>query len=75
MKCLQEAHKNKFRSISLPTIGSGGFNFPKRVISETIMKVIKLFCIQNPQTTLVDIRIIVYGSDGQLLEVNIFGTI
>ena len=60
--CLVKAHQARFQSIAFPTIGAGNLKFPKDIIASTFVECVKKFAVSNPQTPLLDVRIIVVKS-------------
>ena len=62
MSCLLQAHQARFKSIAFPTIGAGNLKFPKDIIAATFVECVKKFAYSNPQTSLLDVRIIVVKS-------------
>ncbi|MCS7186268.1 MAG: macro domain-containing protein [Armatimonadetes bacterium] len=54
------AHKRGFFSIALPAISAGIFGFPKERCASILLDTAKEFCEKNPDTTLKDIRFVLF---------------
>lgn len=57
---LMMAHDKGFESIALPAISSGIFGFPKERCASILLETAKEFCERNPDSTLKDIRFVLF---------------
>ncbi len=57
---LMAAHNQGFESIALPAISSGIFGFPKERCAAILLDTAKEFCEQHPDSTLKDIRFVLF---------------
>jgi len=62
MKCLQEAEKRRFTSISFPAIGSGNLGVSAKSCADTMLSAIRGFSDKQP-TSLQLIKMIVFQTD------------
>ena len=69
--CLREVHQRSLRSVAFPAIGTGQLGFPAKVVAEVMIDEIHKFSQNNPQTTLRDMRFVVYPKDTKTIQVNI----
>jgi O-acetyl-ADP-ribose deacetylase (regulator of RNase III) len=67
--CLWKAHQKKYKSIAFPTVGAGHFYYPKNVVTSAFVDSCKKFAQSYPQTSLTDIRLVVFYKDTDMLEV------
>ncbi len=67
--CLSRASQKKYVSIAFPTLGAGHLKFPKNVIATAFVESCQKFAQSNAQTSLTDIRLIVYHKDTDMLQV------
>ncbi|XP_053389167.1 protein mono-ADP-ribosyltransferase PARP14-like [Mercenaria mercenaria] len=63
--CLDEAQRYNCNSIAFPAIGTGSLGFPRNVVAEEMFKAITKFQASCSQSSLRDIRFIVYQMDSQ----------
>lgn len=68
--CLWKAHQKKCKSIAFPTVGAGHLGYSKDVVSSAFVDSCKNFAQSNPQTSLTDIRLVVFHKDTDMLEVH-----
>ncbi|XP_021359151.1 poly [ADP-ribose] polymerase 14-like isoform X2 [Mizuhopecten yessoensis] len=61
MGCLEIATSYCVNSIAFPTLGSGSLRFPADVVADSMIKCVKEFTDDNPQTSLTEIRIVIYN--------------
>ncbi|MCX7642429.1 MAG: macro domain-containing protein [Armatimonadetes bacterium] len=57
---LMAAHNRGFGSIALPAISAGVFGFPKERCASILLDTAKEFCEKNPDSTLKDIRFVLF---------------
>ena len=70
--CLEEAQRNKCQSIAFPAFGTGNLGYPRKVVAKEMFNVVEKFQKKCPNTTVQDIRFIVYQMDSQSLKVREF---
>ncbi len=68
---LNLAHSCGCSSIAFPTIGTGNLKFPVDVVASTMFKVVMDFSSANPETTINDIRFVLYDKDRPTVTVSI----
>ncbi|XP_060065166.1 uncharacterized protein LOC132545501, partial [Ylistrum balloti] len=61
MGCLEEATSYSTTSIAFPTLGIGSLGYPANVVAKEMINCVKEFSDDNPQTTLTDIRIVIFN--------------
>ena len=66
---LQQANQKGYQSIALPAIGTGNLRFPHNVAARLMYEAAIKFSQQNPQGSLVDIRLVVYHQDKPTIQV------
>ncbi|KAL5012884.1 hypothetical protein ScPMuIL_011435 [Solemya velum] len=64
IRCLEEAHGQGFTSLVFPAFGTGYLHYPKHVAGRVMIKGINDFGSNHPDTSLTDIRIVVYPAPG-----------
>ena len=68
---LREVHQRSLRSIAFPAIGTGQLGYPAKVVAAVAIGEILKFSLNNPQTTLRDVRFVVYPKDTKTIQVNV----
>ena len=66
--CLREADKQKVRTVVFPTIGTGKLGYPKDLAAKEMFTAIAEFSKENRQTTVKEIRIVIYQEDMPTIE-------
>ncbi|XP_013401660.1 poly [ADP-ribose] polymerase 14 isoform X2 [Lingula anatina] len=61
--CLFTADKGNYTSIAIPAIGTGNLGFPKDVVARVMYEEIAKFSTSKPETTLREVRLVVYDKD------------
>ena len=56
-------HEEEMTSIAFPAIGTGGLKIPLRFVAKVLIDELLKFSHQNPDTTLEDVRFILYFTD------------
>lgn len=67
--CLDLADKQSLKSMALPAVGTGNLEFPRNYVAKTMITIVQEFSKDNPQTTLRDIRFILYDKDVETVKV------
>eukprot|EP00062_Callorhinchus_milii_P015765 gi/632966462/ref/XP_007899428.1/ PREDICTED: poly [ADP-ribose] polymerase 14-like [Callorhinchus milii] len=62
-KCLENAHKSQYKSISFPAIGTGNLSFPKDLVAQTFLEEIKKFSKANSSSSLNEVNLVIYEKD------------
>ncbi|XP_053389200.1 protein mono-ADP-ribosyltransferase PARP14-like, partial [Mercenaria mercenaria] len=65
--CLHEAQRRNGQSIAFPAIGTGNLGYPRNVVAEEMFKAIKKFQANCSQSSIRDVRFIVYQMDSQTI--------
>jgi hypothetical protein len=60
-KCLESASKHSCRSIAFPALGTGYLKFPPDLAASKVIQAIKDFQSKQPQTTLSEVKIVIFG--------------
>ena len=68
--CFQEADNNKMTSVAIPPIGTGNLGFEAHFVAKVMREELFLFSSRNPQTTLRDVRFVVYQRDDRVIQVS-----
>ena len=68
--CFQEADNNKMKSIAIPPIGTGKLGFDAHFVAKVMHEELFKFSRHNPQTTLRDVRFVVYQRDDRIIQVS-----
>lgn len=63
LESLNRAHEVKVRHIAIPAISTGVFGFPLKPAAKVAMAAVKLFCDQNPETTVKRITFILFQKE------------
>lgn len=69
--CFQEADNNKVTSIAIPPIGVGKLGFDPRFVASVMREEAFDFSRRNPQTSLKEVRFVVYQKDSSTIQVKI----
>ena len=72
--CLTEADSCGYKSIAFPALGTGNLNFPAAECAQLFEAEVREFLMTNPETSLRDIRVVVPGSQQDVIEVGIIHT-
>ena len=67
--CFHEADNKKMKSIAIPPIGTGNLGFESHFVAKVMREELFLFSSRNPQTTLRDVRFVVYQKDDRIIQV------
>ncbi|XP_053383671.1 protein mono-ADP-ribosyltransferase PARP14-like [Mercenaria mercenaria] len=67
LKCLEQAEKDKFTSIAMPTFGTGGFKYPDQVSASQMFTAIKEF-FKKKRSSLKLIVVVMYGPAQQTCQ-------
>ncbi|XP_033744166.1 uncharacterized protein LOC117330056 [Pecten maximus] len=65
--CLSQANNNGYTSIAFPALGTGFLKYPKDTVASAIVGSIREY-VQNHQTCLSDVKVIVFGQDWKDIE-------
>ena len=68
--CFHEADNNKMSSVAIPPIGTGNLGFESHVVAKVMHEELFQFSRRNPQTTLRDVRFVVYQKDDRVIQVS-----
>ncbi len=69
MTILQQANQAQMQSIAIPAIGTGNLQFPHKIAAKLMYETVIKFSQQNPQSSLVDIRFVLYHKDKPTIQV------
>ena len=69
MESLQFASNRRFTSIGFPAMGTGNLHFPRDIVAESMFSTVIEFSKANPNTSLKDVRFILYDKDLPTVEV------
>ncbi|VDI82306.1 Hypothetical predicted protein, partial [Mytilus galloprovincialis] len=61
--CLQTADESEFVSIAFPAFGTGHLGYPKQQVANTMFSCVETFFRRHPNTSLQDVRFVVYDKD------------
>jgi len=76
MNCLNQALKDKRKSMSFPALGTGNLGYPTNEVAEIMLRKIKQFGIDHPEGCLKEVNIVIYEKDLSTYEVTtIFNSI
>lgn len=67
--CLQAADDNGFVSIAFPALGTGNLGYPKQQVAKVMFSCIDRFGSSYPQSSVCDVRFVVYDKDFQTIKV------
>ena len=67
---LNTASSNEYTSIALPAMGTGNLHFPRDVVAETMFNSVIEFSKTNPETSVKDVRFVLYDKDQPTIDVN-----
>ena len=67
--CLLRAHKAKLNSLSFPALGTGVLGMPANEAATFMYEEVDRFSQQNQQTTVKDVRFVIYKQDTVTLQV------
>uniref|UniRef100_A0A3Q2E0U3 Poly [ADP-ribose] polymerase n=1 Tax=Cyprinodon variegatus TaxID=28743 RepID=A0A3Q2E0U3_CYPVA len=70
--CLEEAEKQRMKSLSFPALGTGNLSFPKDVVSKLLLKEIHLFSRSSSPRFLKEVVIVVHPSDQSFCSMCVF---
>ena len=70
--CLQETGNNNLTSIAIPPIGVGKLGFDPRFVASVMREEVFEFSRRNPQTSLKEVRFVLYHSDSPSIQVSIY---
>ena len=66
-KCLRKGQKLGVKSIAFPVIGTGNLHFPPDEASRIMLEEVIRFCLENPLSTVKDIRFVLYKENSALV--------
>ena len=69
MKTLAYASNGGFSSLALPAMGTGNLQYPRHLVAKTMFDSVLQYSQENPNTSLKDIRFVLYDKD--LATVNV----
>ena len=61
-------HEKKMTSIAFPPIGTGDLQIPLRFFANVLIDELLKFSLQNPKTTLADVRLILHFTDHMAIQ-------
>ena len=70
MDALNHADQSGFTSIALPAMGTGGLQFPRDVVAQTMFNSVIEFSKKNPGTSVKDVRFVLYSGDQPAIGVS-----
>ena len=70
--CLQETGKNNMTSIAIPPIGVGKLGYDPRFVASVMRDEVFEYSRRNPQTSLKEVRFVLYQSDYPSIQVSIY---
>ena len=59
-----------YQSIALPAMGTGNLQFPRDVVANTMFDTVIEFSRANPNTTLKDVRFVLFNKDQPTIDVS-----
>ena len=69
MESLQFASDRQFTSIGFPAMGTGNLHFLRDIVTESMFSTVIEFSKENPNTSLKDIRFVLYDTDQATVNV------
>ncbi|XP_067657091.1 protein mono-ADP-ribosyltransferase PARP14-like [Haliotis asinina] len=66
--CLAKASDKQYRSIAFPALGTGNLGYPRDVVAKTMMETVEQFGQLNPETSLQEVKIVVYHKDSATIK-------
>ncbi|KAK2181573.1 hypothetical protein NP493_393g05033 [Ridgeia piscesae] len=66
--CFQAVHAQNLTSVAFPAIGTGQLGFPHRLVAEIMFDELRQFSSRNPETSLKDVRFVVYQKDHKSIQ-------
>lgn len=70
-QCLTVATDKNYKSVAFPAFGTGRLEYPPRKVAETMFDVVQKFAMKNPNTTVKQVYIVLFGKDTENIVVNI----
>ena len=70
-KSLDAVHTKGLTSIAIPAIGVGKLGFPEQLVATIMLDEVRKFSRHNRQTSLKDVRLVVYPKDSQTIKVSV----
>ena len=70
MASLNYGHQSGYQSIALPAMGTGNLHFPRDVVANTMFDTVIEFSRVNPNTTLKDVRFVLFNKDQPTIDVS-----
>ena len=67
----QRADSSMFSSVAIPAVGTGNLHIPHALVAKCMYEEAEEFGQKNPNTTLQDIRFVVYDKDAQTVAVTV----
>ena len=68
--CLLEANRLRLRSIAIPAVGTGLLGYPSDLVVNCLFNEADKFSASNPDTTVNEIRFVVYEKDQKTFRVS-----
>lgn len=62
-RCMTESQERNYTSVAFPAMGTGTLGFPSDVVAKEMFAVVYKFSQDYPQSTINDVRVIVYDKD------------
>ena len=69
VSCLEKASKLKLTSIAFPALGMGQLQYPDDVVAKRMFSAADTFISDNPDSTIKDIKFIIYHKDSKAAKV------
>lgn len=72
--CLKKTEELGFKSITFPAIGTGGFGFPKVIVSKLMLDVVFKFSSSHPWKNLQEVHFLLHPLDFDNIQVVLLRT-
>lgn len=63
VECLTQAATNGHQSIAFPALGTGNLGYPEKAVAKTIIEAVTKYAEKNPNTSVKDVKIVIFHSD------------
>ncbi|XP_071090725.1 uncharacterized protein [Haliotis cracherodii] len=70
--CLQEASQEGHKTIAFPALGTGNLGYPNAMVAETMMETVERFSQGNPDSSLEEVKIVVFNDTSIFKLLQIF---
>ncbi|XP_048244612.1 protein mono-ADP-ribosyltransferase PARP14-like isoform X2 [Haliotis rufescens] len=70
--CLQEASQEGHKTIAFPALGTGNLGYPNAMVAETMMATVERFSQGNPDSSLEEVKIVVFNDTSIFKLLQIF---